>query len=354
MLRTASRALARRLRVLREELWPDVRLTQSQLAEAIGVSTSLISAWENVDKPVNPPVKRLETYATLFAVERSREGRTLRVLPFEELTDEERHQRQKLLHELLWLREGNEPAVTQPAPVLVMATDLWTFPRDQQITIVCASLPEDLRAHLTYANPESAAFTSLYTYADPDALIELFGHIRARNPDNQVSFGTSEGLRTDDYTSHLVLLGNVGWNSVTQDLIERVELPVWRVDRDDDSEDGGFHVRQGRGSWLIRPNLDSAGHLLEDVAHLYRGLNPFNHKRTVTVCTGMYGQGTLGAVRALTDVRFRDRNIAYVRERFCGAEAFSIVSRVPVVVGQVLTPDWTFEENRLHEWPEGP
>ena len=223
------------------------------------------------------------------------------------------------------------------------------------MTIVCAQLPQDLRAHLTYADPESADFVSLYTYADPDALIELFGHIRAVNPRTQVSFHTTEELTADHYTTHLVLLGGVDWNTVTRDVIERVDLPVEQVARDDDapiSDPGGFRVRSNGGTKLFPPLLDSKGHLLEDVAHFYRGVSPFNRKRTVTVCNGMYGRGTLGAVRALTDARFRDRNREYVRKRFGDAGSFSIISRVPVVDGKGLTPDWTLAENRLHEWPE--
>lgn len=345
-------ALARRLKALREEQWPDAGLTQAQLAEAFGgdrpLSVSLISSWENTEKPVRPPVRRLELYATVFATRRSLDGQTLRVLSLDELTDEERDERKDLLEELLLLREGNEPAAAQST-----TADPWTFPYKQDITIVCAPLPEELRAHLTYADPESADFVSLYTYADPDALIELHGHIRARNPENQVAFHTSEELLPDDYTSHLVLLGGVDWNSVTREVIQRVELPVRQVGRDDDSEYGGFRVQQDGRSRLIPPHLDDVGHLLEDVAHFYRGVSPFNRKRTVTVCNGMYGRGTLGAVRALTDIRFRDRNAAYLRQRFGDAESFSIISRVPVVGGQGLTPDWTIEENRLHEWPEG-
>jgi transcriptional regulator with XRE-family HTH domain len=349
----APRALARRLRALRERQWPDARLTQAQLAEALGehrpLSISLISSWENAERPVRPPVRRLELYATVFATRRSLDGQNLRVLSLEELTDEERDERKDLLDELLWLRDGTEPAAARFAPL-----DPWTFPQDQDITIVCAPLPEMLRAHFTYADPANADFVSLYTYADPDALIELYGHIRARNPDNQVSFHASEELLPDDYVGHLVLLGGVDWNSVTRDVIERVELPVTQLIRDHGSEDGGFRVQEDGRTKLFEPTLDPAGHLLEDVAHFYRGVSPFNRKRTVTVCNGIYGRGTLGAVRALTDVRFRDRNIAYVRERFGDAEAFSIVSGVPVVQGQALTPDWTLEENRFHEWPEAP
>jgi transcriptional regulator with XRE-family HTH domain len=345
----APRALARRLKGLREEQWPDAGLTQAQLAQALGgLSISLISSWESADRPVRPPVRRLEAYATLFATRHSWDGESLRVLPLEELTDDERDQRKELLDELLWLREGNEPV-----PAETGVGDFWTFDDPKQrITIVCAQLPGKYRRHLSYADPESPDFVSLYTYADPDALIELFGHIRARNPENPVTFRTSDALEPDDYTSHLVLLGGVDFNSVTKDVIERVDLPVEQVGREEDAEHGGFRVEEAGRSKLIEPHLDAGGHLLEDVAHFYRGVSPFNRKRTVSVCNGMYGRGTLGAVRALTDARFLDRNTAYLRSRFGDVKSFSIISRVPVVGGQGLTPDWTLEENRLHEWPE--
>ncbi|RSD10659.1 helix-turn-helix domain-containing protein [Amycolatopsis eburnea] len=344
--RTPRAALARRLRALREEQWPDAGITQADLAGAIGrVSVALISSWENPENPVMPPIKRLEVYATLFATRRSLDGDHLRVVPAGELTKEERERRDELLDELRSLHEGFEPKTFE------QVRDLWTFEEHQDVTIVCAPLPEELRRHLSYADPESADFVSLYTYADPDALIELFGHIRARNPEARVTFRTADSLIPDDYTAHLILLGGVDWNSVTRDVIERVDLPVEQVGREEDAEQGGFRVRRNGRSILLEPQFDG-GRLLEDVAQFYRGISPFNRKRTVTVCNGMYGRGTLGAVRALTDPRFRDRNAGYLHDRFGEAESFSIISRVPVVGGQGLTPDWTLEENRLHEWPE--
>jgi len=72
--------------------------------------------------------------------------------------------------------------------------------------------------------------------------------------------------------------------------------------------------------------------------------------RTVTICNGMYSSGSYGAVRALTDARFRDRNAAYLQDRFAGSESFCILSRVLVESGPALTPDWTVPENRLFEW----
>jgi hypothetical protein len=70
----------------------------------------------------------------------------------------------------------------------------------------------------------------------------------------------------------------------------------------------------------------------------------------VTICNGMYGRGAYGAVQALTDSLFRDRNAEYLQEAFGGSNAFCILSRVTVEDGRTLTPDWTLPETRLFEW----
>jgi hypothetical protein len=90
--------------------------------------------------------------------------------------------------------------------------------------------------------------------------------------------------------------------------------------------------------------------LREDVALFARAISPFNRKRTVTICTGMYGRGTYGAVRALTDANFRDRNAEYLRTRFSDCESYCIVTRVPIIHGATLTPDWTTGDHTLFEW----
>jgi hypothetical protein len=64
--------LARRLRALREEQWPDLKITQLQLGQALGgekkpLSVPLISSWESQTNPKIPPYFRLEGYAQLFA-----------------------------------------------------------------------------------------------------------------------------------------------------------------------------------------------------------------------------------------------------------------------------------------------
>ena len=53
--------------------------------------------------------------------------------------------------------------------------------------------------------------------------------------------------------------------------------------------------------------------LRQDVALFARAVNPFNKEATVTIvnaeCTA---RGNLGAIRALTDPKFRGRNVEYL------------------------------------------
>jgi hypothetical protein len=89
--------------------------------------------------------------------------------------------------------------------------------------------------------------------------------------------------------------------------------------------------------------------LIEDVAFLARVPNPLNHTRTLTVCSGVYSRGVLGAVRALTDIAVRDRNEAYLANRFSG-ESFALLMRVPLVNGEAMSPDLEIPHNVLYEW----
>ena len=81
-----------------------------------------------------------------------------------------------------------------------------------------------------------------------------------------------------------------------------------------------------------------------------RSRNPFNHRRTATICNGMYSSGTFGAVRALTDATFRDGNTEYLKRRFGQSETFCLVTKVTVERGVPVTPDWTEPDNILFEW----
>lgn len=351
-----SLRLARRLRSLRREAWPGVRITQEDLGEALGASAPLISSWESSRNPKTPPLDRLEAYATFFATPRSVAERPYRVLAEDQLTDEERARHEELFRELTSLRNGAQgqepaPALTQP-----LARSQWHFPPDQDITIVGSAFPPEYLERLRpFTDPEAPDYVELLKFADMDALLELFGHIRAANPLSNVRVLTPDEVTTDTYTSHLVLLGGVDWNPTTTELLYRLHLPVRQLERVDEDDPGGFEVGAGKDRQMFKPELRRIGdkvELVTDVAHFFRARNPFNAKRTVSLCNGMYQRGTLGVVRALTDVRFRDRNEQYLRARFDTDGTFSIISRVDVVLGRAVTPDWTQSENVLHEWPK--
>src|SRR5205814_7571288 len=131
-------------------------------------------------------------------------------------------------------------------------------------------------------------YVRLYRYADVDSLLELFGHIRAVNPLIETRFKTTDAIAEDDYTSHLVLLGGVDWNPVTRDIHRRLSLPVRQESRpDDEPYNGYFQVTDGDGQPTFAPMLDSSTSppiLQEDVAFFYRGVNPYNARRTITMC----------------------------------------------------------------------
>ena len=247
------------------------------------------------------------------------------------------------------MRIANTDETNAPGSLIA---DLWRFGNGEPFTIICAQLPAEMRAIIPYADPTSPDYIALYTYADLDTLFEIHGHVRFVNPASQVDLRAAGQLMPDDYTTHLVSLGGVDWNLATRSVLDHLRLPVEQVARDT-TEGSYFEVDGGDGKVRHAPRLENSAErqvLREDVALFARATNPYNRERTVTICNGMYGSGTLGAVRALTDVRFRVRNAEYVETRFAHSDSFCILTRVTVENGVPLTPDWTIAKNRLFEW----
>ncbi|KAB8197211.1 XRE family transcriptional regulator [Nonomuraea phyllanthi] len=354
--------LARRLRELRDGHWPEVRVTQAQLREAFAVSVPLISSWESAHTAKVPPLPRLEKYAAFFATRRSIANGRARVLPLSDLTPDEVTAYHELLDELTRLRkealrtladgEGAKPA--QAGETFLKGP--WHFPRGESITIICSQIPEEHRARIPYADPTRPDYIELYKYSDLDSLFELWGHLRAANPHSPLTLRATEDLRSsDDLTTHVVLLGGVDYNEVTQAMLEQIELPVRQVPDWDGEKGPYFEVDEGgdtRRHYTVTSGSGDNLQLLEDVGFFYRGVNPENVERTLTICNGMYARGVYGTVRALTDKHFRDRNAGYLRDRFGDAASYSILTRVRIVGRVAVTPDWARESFRLHEWPE--
>jgi hypothetical protein len=360
--------LARRLRALREERWPGRKVNQAQLAAALGgdgnqpVSVPLVSSWESRTNPVVPPESRIQDIARFFATARSFDGQVGRLLSPDELTAQERAAEDELLAELIQLRTDARAMARRPRTAPDVAQEitqpfspgLYRFKAGERIIIVCGQLPEERLRKIPYTDPLDPDFIESYRYSDLDALIELHGHIRAANPASRVEIRTAEQLSSDDYTRNLVSLGGVDWNAAANSVLERLQLPVLQVNDWKTEKGAYFEVTEDDGRKVPHhPRLEQSGGrtiLREDVALFARAVSPFNRKRSVTICNGMYGRGVYGAVRALTDEGFRDRNMEYIQARFASSEAFCILTRVTVENTVTLTPDWTLPETRLFEW----
>jgi len=376
-------ALSRRLRALREEHWRDRRITQHQLAQALGgakpLAVPLISGWESATNPKVPAMRWIEQYAAVFATTRSFEGPLPHLIAAAEMTSEERRGMDELRQELTQLRNdamraqyevgspsgpaarsfsGSGTAVAGEGQMTrSIQSGPWRFGEGQVITLVCAQLPPELRAKQIYADPDDPDYIALYTYTDLDALVELYGHLRAANPLSRVDIRLAHELTPDVYSSHLVSLGGIDWNMTTRSVLRDLRLPVrqvanWGGVEDDDVyfevEDEDRRKSQHRP--IFEKSPDGRNILLYDVALFARAVNPFNRERTVTICNGMYGRGTYGVVRAPTDPRFRVRNTQYLSERFGGSESYCVLTRIPVVDSATLTPDWMSPDSRLFEW----
>jgi transcriptional regulator with XRE-family HTH domain len=349
-----GRRLGARLRALRESGFSNQPVTQGVVATALGRSVPLVSSWEK--GKAQPSEEWLNAYARFFASPRSIEDGHPRLLTEEDLREEELDRFEGLFRELLQLRVAGSgtPPVPSNADELTTRSPwegMWHFPDQASITLVCARLPAELRASEIYSSPASPDYVELYSYSDLDALMELYGHVYAANPGVDVRRKLADELTQDDVTSHLVLMGGVDWNPMTRRVTQSLNLPVAQDRREGNDPDvGSFRVLDHNGQATVFRSKLEGDRLTEDVAQFCRAPNPFNRKRSVTICNGNYGRGTYAAVRTLTDPRFRDRNRAYIEQRYTPDDTYSILARVSIVAGEVITPDWTMAGTVLHEW----
>ncbi len=351
--------LARRLRALREERWPDHRVTQLQLARALGnVSVPLISSWESSTNPRIPPGPRLDAYALLFASSRSFQSGVFESPNPADLTAEERQAADGIREELRRLRNdalrarASNPREVRSAEGTIRPSP-WYFPDGSPVTIVCAELPQEMLDQIPYTNPDDPDYTRLCRFSDLDALVELFGHLRASNPATQVRPKLPRELSPEDHHSHFVVLGGVDWNAITRTSFARLHLPVRQVAEWDVTDGQYFEVDENGTATRYRPEVEVSGSqktLLEDVGLFARAASPFDRRRTITMCNGMYARGTHGVVRALTDESIRDRNAEWLQAAFGNVTSYCVLTRIQMLHGSTLTPDWELGEDVLFTW----
>ncbi|GIE29465.1 hypothetical protein Ait01nite_025100 [Actinoplanes italicus] len=356
-----ERALAARLRKLRKSQWPDVSITQGELAEALSgrkrASVQLISSWESSTNPAPPPEDRLNAIVTFFSTRRSIETQPYRLINEQDLTADEKDQRKLLRDELFALRAAAlaataAPTVSASARSTLVGHGPW-FYEQGPILLVCPE-PEPEAMNGSAPLTSTADASDVYRLTDLKSLIELYGHIRAVNPDLHVSYKGALEMTTDDWTKHLVLLGGIDFNLATELAMLRTSVPVTQRSVDDDPSRGCFQVVEGDETLNFSPTFADLGGsrvLTHDIGHFFRAPNPHNRERTISVCNGMFGSGVYGAVRALTHDGMRDKNADFLAERFVD-DTFSLLFRVDVVKDEALTPDWTAPGTVLHSWPE--
>jgi hypothetical protein len=347
----AAKQLAQRLRQLRQQQWPDARLTQEKLATAFSAEEPLasvtVSSWESLSSPKSPPRHRIIAYARFFATPRSVQGEP-KLLPLAELTPDEQAAYRKLETELLRLR-GMASADEEE----IALHSSWRFNDTGRVTFVCAELPDDQKGPL--ADPSNPNYTGLQSFADLDSLMELHGHIRAENPLMTVHFRIPAEVEADDLTGHLILLGGVVWNEITQRLSRMAGLPVRQVANEQLLTGEIFRAEVGGKEKEFWPQWTDSKHtmLSQDVGLLARVPNPLNSSRTLTICNGIHSRGVYGAVRSLTDAHLRDANERYISAHFGHSDSFAILMSVQVIKNQAMTPDFSSGGVVLYEWPQG-
>jgi hypothetical protein len=345
--RSRAVRLARALRDLRESTWPDQVLTQAQLASVLSsegrVAPATVGSWESSTNPKTPPPARISAYARFFCTQRSLEGEP-HLIPEDQLTTDEVARFRELESHLLELsnrddRKARRTFQFEAGPVIV----------------ICSTAPPEERGPL--ANEHDPNFTKMQQYGDLDALIELYGHLRAENPTLDVFHTLTDDVVRDDFSKgHVVLLGGIGWNPVTLSFQNAIsQVPIKQTPADDLKGGDIFTVDTPGGRRTFYPEYTDLGdgkQLIADVGYVARLRNPFKISRTLTICNGIFSRGVFGAVRCLTDASVREENERYLADRFPDGE-FAILLRVPVITNETLSPDLQNPESRLYEWAPG-
>jgi len=346
-----ARRLAERLRDLREQQ----HLTQKQLARVLGgtgaLSSATVSLWEKPGSERLPPPPRLATYARLFCTSRSFTSGSLRLLRDEELTEHEREREAELYDELLSLRERAQstdvlaPSASTPGqPALQHRGSIWHFPDMKAVSIVCSATPDPP----SFASPDHLNFSRCARHADLDALIEVFGQVRADNPVTMTRILLPEELTQDFALNHLVIVGGAAVYDTAPYFTPDIPLP--HAEPIPGTETHVFNCGVGDETREFVSSRDNDGALVEDVGLIARGPHPFVHGRTVTVLSGITSRGVHGAALCFTDSHVRVTNEQYIEDSFGSSEAFCLLINISVRNDEALPPNLWREGTRLYEW----
>jgi transcriptional regulator with XRE-family HTH domain len=346
-----ARRLAARLRDLREREFEP--LTQKQLARALGgsepLSTPTISQWEKPGSDRLPPPPRLATYARLFCTSRSFGVGEPRLLGHDELTEAEREREAELYDELLALRELAQSTEVVTAPPVQSSIEdrgsLWRLPDPAVISIVGS----DALDPPPYANPSHLNYSRYARYADLDAIVEVYGQIKADNPEAaMIRLLRTHELVRDFALFHLVVVGGAAVYDVASYFAPDIPLP--RVEAIPGTDTHLFKIEVEGEEREFTSSRDEDGILTEDIGLIARGRHPHVPDRTVTMLSGITSRGVHGAALGFTSGHVKARNEEYLQEKFGNSDEFCVVVRVSVRENVALPPNLWRDDTRLYEW----
>ena len=339
-----ARRLAERLRALREQ----ERLTQKQLAHTLGGSEALsiatVSLWEKPGSDRLPPPPRLAAYARLFCTNRSFAGEQPRLLSSDELTEQERGRESELYDELIALRERSQ-ATNLPTVFKESRSAVWHFEDLIAVSIVCSEAPE----RPPYSEASHLNFTRYARYADLDALVEVYGQVKADNAARMVRILPTDQLVRDFALTHLIIIGGAASDAATR-FAQDIPLPVAEEIPGTDPTTHLFRCSIGEETREFTSVSSDLGILVQDVGLIARGPHPIIPGGTVTLLSGITSRGVHGAALCFTDSHVRDTNARYVETAFGNVESFCILMNIPVQNDVALPPNLWREKTRLYEW----
>jgi hypothetical protein len=329
MSRNARRLFASRLRELRESAF-QVKVTQDQLAAALGhgkpLSSAAISTCE-IDK--RPTESRVVQYALLFSTPQSLVPRP-HVPPESKLDKPARLRFDQLRTELLKLREGAEQEAKRERSD-PDTNDLWHHDRSEKLLVVAPELPAGEQTE--YSHPSTPNYVRLARYGDLDAFFDMYNALTRMGYQNLSHRSAQEpGI---DLERNLVLIGGPVWNEVTRTFMRLLDLPIKQNLRPEGQPDV-FTTADGSSAEPTR--LHDSGHVIEDVGLFVRAKNPTNPDTDVTICSGVFTHGVLGAVHTFTNTNVAAENVDEVRKRLGQTTSFAALFRVKVIGGRVPTP----------------
>jgi transcriptional regulator with XRE-family HTH domain len=339
-----ARRLAERLRALREQ----EHLTQKQLARVLGgpetISIATISLWEKPGSDRLPPAQRLTAYARLFCTSRSFDGDRPHLLSPGELTEHERERETELYDELIALRERAQ-STSVSATAKERRSALWHFPDPIAVSIVCSDAVEPP----PYSEPSHLNYSRYARYADLDALVMVFGQVKADNPGRMVRILPTDRLAQDFALNHVILIGGAA-SDAARLFAQDIPLPEPEEIPGTDPVTHLFRCTVGEETREFTSARDDEGNLVQDVGLIARSPHPIIPGGTVTLLSGITSRGVHGAAVCFIDSHVRDTNERYLESTFGNVESFCILMNIPVQNDTSLPPNLWRENTRLYEW----